>query len=80
MTTRRLLLATTAALTLLVATARPAGAFTSAYWLALIYEFVTAYVVPIFEAMEALPGTLDGDVLAGTQEPVGEAPGSYVKE
>ena len=35
------------------------------------------YIFPI-EGMQPMPPTIDGSVLAGTQQPIGQAPGSYV--
>lgn len=75
---RRTLLASAAAAGLLALSSSPAGAFSEDYWLALIYEFVATYLVPILDAMAPMPSTLDGNVLAGTQRPIGEDPGSYV--
>jgi hypothetical protein len=42
-----------------------------------LLEALIGYIFPI-DGMEPMPPTIDGSVLAGTQEPIGQAPGSYV--
>jgi hypothetical protein len=73
----RTLLLGAAALAVVLAV-RPASAFTDGYWLEAILVFLETYMTPVLEAMDPPPPTLDGGVLAGTQQPIGQAPGSYV--
>jgi hypothetical protein len=73
----RTLLLGAAALAVVLAV-RPASAFTDAYWLEAILVFLETYMTPVLKAMDPPPPTLDGGVLAGTQQPIGQAPGSYV--
>ena len=42
-----------------------------------LLEALIGYVYPV-EGMDPMPPTIDGRVLAGTQDPIGQAPGSYV--
>ena len=42
-----------------------------------ILEMILASLVPVEDPLP-MPPTVDGDVLAGTQRPIGQAPGSYV--
>lgn len=76
----RVLLASAAVVALAVAfRPAPAGAFTATAVLLMILEYVEQFIVPTADwAMDPLPAPANGDVLAGTQEPVGEAPDSYV--
>jgi hypothetical protein len=43
-----------------------------------ILEFFETYIVPLDGSLVPMPPTLDGRVLSGTQEPIGEAPDSYI--
>jgi hypothetical protein len=43
-----------------------------------ILAFFETYIVPLDGSLVPMPPTLDGRVLSGTQEPIGEAPDSYI--
>ena len=53
------------------------AASTAAAGIISLLEALIGYIFPI-DGMEPMPPTIDGSVLAGTQEPIGQAPGSYV--
>lgn len=83
----RLLLGTAAAAALLVS-ARPEparadifgdlfGHLSGSGGIIQLLEALIGYVYPI-DGMDPMPPTVDGPVLAGTQAPIGQAPGSYV--
>ena len=75
MNSRRLLAGAVAAALLL--SVRPADASILSV-LEDILEFFETYIVPLDGSLVPMPPTLDGRVLSGTQEPIGEAPDSYI--
>lgn len=75
MNSRRLLAGAVAAALLL--SVRPADASILSV-LEDILAFFETYVVPLDGSLVPMPPTLDGRVLSGTQEPIGEAPDSYI--
>lgn len=79
-TCRHVLLGTSAAVLLTLSLhSRPAKAeVLDTAVLLEILAYVETYVVPVLETIANLPETLDGAVLATTQEPIGEALNSYL--
>lgn len=75
MNPRRLLAGAVAAALLL--SVRPADASILSV-LEDILAFFETYIVPLDGSLAPMPPTLDGRVLSGTQEPIGEAPDSYI--
>ena len=75
MNSRRLLAGAVAAALLL--SVRPADASILSV-LEDILAFFETYIVPLDGSLVPMPPTLDGRVLSGTQEPIGEAPDSYI--
>ncbi len=75
MNSRRLLAGAVAAALLL--SVRPADASILSV-LEDILAFFETYIVPLDGSLAPMPPTLDGRVLSGTQEPIGEAPDSYI--
>lgn len=81
MITRQQLLAGTAAAALMAASlaAKPVRAeVLDTAVLLEILAYVQTYVVPVLETIADLPDTLDGTILAATQETIGEALNSYL--